>query len=167
MLGAARAALGEGDVGVREIRDGLAAYRATGARFQRPYHLTLLADALRAQGLVEEGLAALSDAIDLVEETGERFFEAEIHRLRAGLLLLGDGARDEVEVLYRRALDIARTQQAKSLELRAARDLARLWADAGERQRACDLLFPVYSWFAEGFDRPDLVESKALLDALR
>jgi predicted ATPase len=151
---------------VAEIREAIAGYRATGARTQGTYHLVLLAEALAACGQSGEGLAALREAAALVEETGERYVEAEIHRVKGNLLLAENGSA-EAEAGYLQALAVARAQQARSLELRAAGDLARLWAEQGRRNEARDLLAQVYGWFTEGFDTTDLKEAKALLDTLR
>jgi predicted ATPase len=102
-----------------------------------------------------------------VEHTGERYFEAEIHRLKGALLLQqSSDSQAEAETCFHHALDIARNQQARSLELRAATSLARLWQQQRKRQEAHDLLAPVYAWFTEGFDTADLQEAKALLEAL-
>jgi len=152
---------------VAEIREALAAYRATGARFQSTYHLILLAQALAACGRHHEGLDALHEAEALVEETGERYVEAEIRRLQ-GKLLSGQAGNGSAaaERGYLKALEVARAQEARSLELRAASDLARLWAERGERGRAADLVAPIYGWFTEGFDTLDLKEAKALLAQL-
>ena len=125
-----------------------------------------MAQALAACGRYGEGLAALREAGALAEGRGERFIEAEIHRLHGNLLLAENGSA-EAEACYVKALEVARVQQARSLELRAAGDLARLWAERGERVRAADLLVPIYSWFTEGFDTVDLKDAKALLDTLR
>ncbi len=165
MRGAARAMLEPRDESVTQIREALAAYRATGARFQSTYHLILLAQALAACGRYGEGLATLHEAAELVEDTGERFVEAEIHRLKGNLLLAENGAA-EAEACFVKALEVARAQEAHSLELRAAGDLARLWAAQGRPAEARDVLAPVYGWFAEGFDTPDLKEAKTLLDKL-
>jgi predicted ATPase len=165
MRGAARAMLDPRDECVTEIREGLAAYRATGARFQNTYHLILLAQALAACGHHGEALAALREAAALVEETGERYVEAEIYRLEGSLRLAENGAA-EAEACYVKALEVARAQEARSLELRAAGDLARLWAGQGRRSEARDLLAPIYGWFSEGFDTADLKEAKTLLDEL-
>ena len=129
------------------------------------YHLTLLAQALAALGRYGQGLAALHGASALVEETGERYVEAEIHRLEGHLLLAENGSA-EAEPCCVKALEAARAQEARSLELRAACDLARLWAEQGRRSEARGLLAPIYGWFNEGFDTPDLKEAKALLDEL-
>jgi predicted ATPase len=166
MRGAARAMVDPKEEFAAEIREGLAAYRATGARAQSTYHLILLAQALTACGRRDEGLAALRQAAALVEETGERYVEAEIHRLEGNLLLAETGSA-AAEACYVRALEVARAQEARSLELRAAYDLARLWAERGDRARAAELLAPIYGWFTEGFDTADLKEAKALFDALQ
>ena len=165
MQGAARAMLDPRDQSVAEIREALAAYRATGARIQSTYHLILLAQALAASGRYGEGLSALREAASLAEETGERFVAAEIHRVKGNLLLAENGSGD-AEACYVKAMGVARAQEARSLELRAACDLARLWTGRGERSRAADLLAAVYGWFTEGFDTADLKEAKSLLDEL-
>jgi len=109
----------------------------------------------------------LAEAHILVEQHEERWWEAEISRLRGVVLLRQTGTpQAEAEAWLQRALDVARRQQAKSLELRAAMSLARLWQQQGKRQEAYDLLTPIYHWFTEGFDTADLQEAKALLDAL-
>src|SRR5262249_6829107 len=103
----------------------------------------------------------------LVEQHEERFWEAEVHRLRGVLLLRQPGAPPaEAETCFQQALNVARRQEAKSLELRAARSLAHLWQQQGKRQEARDLLAPIYGWFTEGFDTADLQDAKALLDEL-
>jgi adenylate cyclase len=165
MRGAARAMLEPGDDAVAEIREAMAAYRTTGARAQGTYHLILLAQALAARGHRDDALAALREAAALVVETGERYVEAEIHRLEGNLLAEGgDGAA--AEGYYRKALAVARAQQARALELRAAADLARLWAGRGERRQAAELLAPIHGSFTEGIDTADLKEAKTLLDEL-
>ena len=121
MHGAATAALGSAATGIGELRDGLEEYRATGARFQRTYYLTLLAEAVGAQGQTEEGLAALDEAGALVEETGERLCEPELHRLR-GVLLLREGRPTPAETSLLRAIEMAHHQGARWWELRAARN---------------------------------------------
>jgi predicted ATPase len=123
----------------------------------------LLAQVLAACGRHDEGLDALHEAAVLVEETGERYVEAEIRRLQGNLLLAQSrNASAAAERSFLKALEVARSQDARSLELRAASDLARLWAERGERGRAADLLAPIYGWFTEGFDTRDLKEAKAL-----
>ncbi len=165
--GAVLAGQGQHADGVKRIREGLDAYRATGAAFQTTHHLILLAEALGGAGSVEEGLEALANAAAQAEKSGERYCEAEIHRLRGELLLAQSaGNQAEAEQSLRQALDVARRQEAKSLELRAASSLARLWQRQGRGNDARDLLAPVYDWFSEGFDTADLQDAKALLDEL-
>src|SRR5262249_26994555 len=128
---------------------------------------TMLADAYGHLGHTEDGLQALAEAYTLVEQHEERWWEAEIHRLRGVLLLRQPGApQTEAEAWFQRALDVARCQGAKSLELRAPMSLSRLWQQQRKRQEARDLLAEVYAWFTEGFDTADLQEAKALLDTL-
>ena len=127
----------------------------------------MLADVCDHLGHTEDGLQALAEAHTLVEQHEERWWEAEIYRLRGVLLLRQTGTpQAEAEAWLQRALDVARRQEAKSLELRAAMSLARLWQQQGKRAAAYDLLAPIYGWFTEGFDTADLQEAKALLDAL-
>jgi predicted ATPase len=127
------------------MREGLAAWLATGGYLFRPYYLGLLAEACGKAGQVEEGLRLLAEARAAAHQTGEHFFEPELHRLM-GKLRLEEVRLDvsEVENSFVRALDVARRQQAKSLELRAAASLARLWGEQGRRGEARDLLAPVY-----------------------
>jgi len=167
MRGWAVAMQGQGAEGLTQLRQGLDAYRATGAELQRPHFLSLLAEVHRSLGQPEAGLTALGEALALVETTGERYYEAELHRLK-GELLLQHAAPDvsDAETCFQQALDIARRQQAKALELRAAMSLSRLWQQQGKRAEARKLLAPIYGWFTEGFDTADLQEAKALLEAL-
>jgi predicted ATPase len=118
-------------------------------------------------GQPEAGLAVLTEALTLVETTGERLYEAELHRLRGALLLQQNSANQaEAENFFHQAIVVAQKQSAKSLELRAAISLAKLWYQQGKRQEAHDLLAPVYGWFTEGFDTADLKDAKALLEEL-
>src|SRR5262249_12337747 len=113
------------------------------------------------------GLQALAEAHALVEQHEERYWEAEVYRLRGVLLLQQpETPQEEAEAWLQRALDVARRQQARSLELRAAMSLAHLWQRQGKRTEAHELLAPVYNWFTEGFDTPDLQEAKELLEHL-
>jgi predicted ATPase len=167
MRGWALAMQGQGAEGLTQLRQGLDAYRATGAEFQRPHFLSMLAEVHRSLGQPEAGLTVLSEALTLVEKTGERYYAAELHRLKGELLL--QQAAPEVshaEACFQQSLDIARRQQAKSLELRAAMSLTRLWQRQGKRQEAQALLEEVYNWFTEGFDTADLLEAKAFLQAV-
>jgi predicted ATPase len=116
---------------------------------------------------VDEGLIALDEALAVVERTGERYWEMELHRLKGTLLLARSTEHQaEAEAWFRQALDVARRQQAKSWELRAAMSLARLWERQGKRAESYALLAPIYGWFTEGFDTADLQEAKALLEGL-
>jgi predicted ATPase len=156
-----------GDVadGISLLRDGSAAYRATGAETWIPNYIALLATACEITGQMEDALTHFDDALQIVERTGERWLEAELNR-QTGQLLLRQGHFEAAEELHRKALSVAREQEAKMWELRAAASLAQLWRDQGRRAEARDLLAPVYGWFNEGFDTHDLKEAKALLDQL-
>ena len=156
-----------GDVteGISLLRSGLSAYRSTGAEIWMPHFIALLARACEIAGHVEEGLTLLDDAFQVVERTGERWFEAELNRHK-GRLLLRQGHSKAAEELYRKAVSIAAEQSAKLWELRAAMSLAPLRRDQGRRDEARDLLAPIYGWFIEGFDTQDLQEAKALLSEL-
>src|SRR5262249_17358353 len=129
--------------------------------------LAHLAEAYGQVGQVDEGMHLLAEALAIVDTTGGRSDEAELHRVH-GELLLRQTAPDALaaEACFQRALDVARRQQAKSFELRAAMSLARLWQQQGKRDDAYALLAPIYGWFTEGFDTADLREAKALLEAL-
>ena len=127
---------------------------------------SMLAEVHSSLGQPEAGLTALSKALALVEKTGERYYEAELHRLKGELLLHADSKVSHAATCFQQALAIARRQQAKSLELRAAMSLSRLWHQHGKRDEAHDLLAPIYGWFTEGFDTADLQEAKALLHAV-
>jgi class 3 adenylate cyclase/predicted ATPase len=158
---------GQGEEGIAQLRQGTAAWQATGAELFVPYFCTLLADVCAHLGHPEDGLQALAEVHTLVEQHEERYWEAEVHRLRGVLLLRQTGTpQAEAEAWLQRALDVARRQQAKSLELRAAMRLSRLWQQQGKRAAAHALLAPIYGWFTEGFDTADLQEAKALLEAL-
>ena len=151
--------------GIAEIRQGLAGWRATGTEFHRPHFLTWLAEAYAKAGQVQEGLAQLAEALELVEKTGERYHRAEIHRLKADLLWMqGNGV--EAEAHYWAAIQVARQQSAKSLELRTTMRLSRLLQARGKQEQARQLLSDIYGWFTEGFDTPDLKDARALLDEL-
>jgi class 3 adenylate cyclase/predicted ATPase len=156
----------KGDVaeGISLLRRGSSAYRATGAEVWAP-HFALLARACEIVGQIEEGLTLLDDALQNIERTGARWFAAELHRHK-GRLQLRQGQSEAAEELYRKALRIAEEQGAKLWELRAAASLAQLRRDQGRHAEARDLLAPVYGWFTEGFNTPDLKEAKALLDEL-
>jgi predicted ATPase/class 3 adenylate cyclase len=165
-LGWALVEEGQTTEGIAQMRRGLAAYRATGAQCERPYLLALLAEAYAKVGQPGEGLLVLSEALSEINE-GWRYGEAELYRLK-GELLLGLSADNhaEAETCFQKALEIARRQQARSLELRAAMSLGRLWQRQGKRAGAHELLAAIYGWFSEGFETADLREAKALLQAL-
>jgi len=167
LQGWADAQRGEATKGIARIRDGMAAYEATGARVYTPLFLTLLGEALALAGKLEEALTALDDASAKAAGSGVRGWDAEIHRLR-GELTLRLPYRDpaKAEDSLRTALAIAREQGTRSYELRAATSLARLWREQGHRMEARELLAPLYGSFTEGFDTADLKEAKALLDEL-
>ncbi len=131
----------------------------------QPYGLCLWAQALAQQGSYGEALGKLAEGFERIETTGERVWQAELHRVN-GLVLLAQNDLDEAQTSFQQAIRTAQAQQAKSLELRAARDLARLLGEQGRRGEARDLLKPVYGWFTEGFDTANLKEAKALLDDL-
>jgi predicted ATPase len=167
LRGWALAESGHREEGRAQIQQGLAAYRATGATRVRPYQLGLLAETSAQLGHTTEGLAALAEALATLDQSGVRWWEAELYRLRGELLLQHAGAQPgEAEACFQQALTVARRQQAKSLELRAAMSLARLWQRQGQHAAARELLTPIYGWFTEGFDTADLQEAKALLAAL-
>jgi predicted ATPase len=150
------------------VRQGIAAWRATGAAVYIPYFCTLLADVSAYLGHPDEGLQVLVEAHALVEQHEERYWEAEVHRLRGVILQRQPGTPPaEAETWLRRALDVAHHQEVKSLEVRAAMSLSRLWQQQGKCAEAYELLAPIYGWFTEGFDTADLQEAKALLEALR
>ena len=158
---------GQDEAGVAQVRGGIAALRATGAALFVPYLYTVLADVCAHLGHIEDGLQTLAEAHTLVERYDERYWEAEVCRLRGVLLLRQPGTSPaEAEAWLQQALDIAHRQEAKSLELRAAMSLSRLWQQQGKRAEARALLAPVYGWFTEGFDTADLLEAKALLEEL-
>ena len=160
-------ARGQEEEGLTQMRQGLTARRATGAELNVPYYLTLLAEGYGILKQVEAGLGALKEAVEVIERTGQRWYEAELYHLKGELLLQQspDNAT-EAETCFHQAISIAQNQSAKSWELRAATSLARLWQSQGKREEARKVLEPVYSWFTEGFDTAELIDAKALLDEL-
>jgi class 3 adenylate cyclase/predicted ATPase/DNA-binding winged helix-turn-helix (wHTH) protein len=159
-------AQGQAEEGIAQMHQGLAISEAIGTGLGRPPVLAQMADAYGQMGQPEEGLRLLAEALAVMDDTGERWWEAEVHRLQ-GELLLRHTVPDttQAEACFRQALEIARRQAAKSLELRAATSLSRLWQQQGKRAEARALLAPIYGWFTEGFDTADLQEAKALLEA--
>jgi predicted ATPase len=164
--GRALAVRGLGEEGLAQMHQGLAAYRATGAEVRRPYYLALLAETYGKVGQPSQGLSVLTEALTMVDKTAEGWWEAELYRLKGELLLRQGSPTEEVEACLRQALAVSQHQQAKSLELRAAMSLARLWQQQGKQAEAQTLLAPIYGWFTEGFDTADLQEAKALLEEL-
>ena len=161
-LGWAMVEQGDLDVGRSLIARGLAELRGTGSRRFMPLLLCWAAEAEARVGRLDTAITTIGDAFAALDETADAIWTAELYRVRAGLVSCVGGS--EVESDLRRALEVARQQQARSLELRATVSLARLWRDEGRRVGARDLLAPVYGWFTEGFDLPDLKDAKALLD---
>ncbi len=177
LRGWALAEQGQNAEGIGQICQGLAVHEATGALLIRPYWFSLLAQAYRRGGRADDALRVLDEALAMTH--GQPVWKAELHRLRGELLLDAlaapvDGHAvtetghfiDAAESCFRHAIDIARGQQTKMLELRASTSLARLWGSQGKRLEARDLLGPIYNWFTEGFDAPDLKDAKALLHEL-
>jgi predicted ATPase len=166
---------GQGEAGIAQMRQGLAALRATGTEAELPWLLSMLAAACGNVGRAEEGLSLVAEALAIVHRTGKRLDDSGLYRLKGELLLksrsqsLASGVQSlesEVEGCFRQALEIARHQQAKSFELRAAMSLCRLWQQQGKHAEARQLLAEIYGWFTEGFDTTDLREARALLASL-
>jgi DNA-binding winged helix-turn-helix (wHTH) protein/predicted ATPase len=174
---------GQEEEGIVQMCRGIAAWRATGAEIHRLWFLALLAEAYRKVGQVEQGLSALDEALATVNKTGERYYEAELHRLKGQLTLQKlsvassqlsvpnpqspiPNPQTEAEACFHKAIEIARQQSAKSLGLRATTSLARLWQQQGKKKKAQQMLAEIYGWFTEGFDTKDLQEAKALLGEL-
>jgi predicted ATPase len=150
-----------------QLRQGMAGALATGQTLARPLCLVLLAEAMESTGQVDEGLRVLAEALVAIEASGRYELLAEAYRLQGALLrrqTVPEPAR--AEACFQQALVIARRQQAKSWELRAAVSLSRLWQQQGKHAEARTLLAPVYGWFTEGFDTADLQEARVLLDEL-
>jgi predicted ATPase len=158
---------GDAAAGVAQIQQGLTAIHAIGFKLLRPYFLTLLAEAYGQAGQPENGLTVLDEAATLIATAEERWWEPEVYRLQGVLLLqLPQSDIPQAEACFQQALAVARAQQAKALELRAAMSLSRLWQQQGQRDAACQLLAPIYTGFTEGFATSDLHEAAVLLEAL-
>ena len=167
LRGWAMAQQGRNEEGIAQIQEGLAVYRATGTEVARPYFLCLLAEACTQTGRIDEGLSALTEALAAADEHENRWYEAEMHRLKGQLLLRRDDSTvAEAQSCFQRAIEVARKQSAKSWELRATMSLARLLDKQGRRDEARAMLTEIYNWFTEGFDTADLKDVKALLDEL-
>ncbi len=171
--GYALAQLGETEKGIALIREGLAAYRATGAALNCPYFLSNLANACLRPAHYEEGLTVVAEALTLVERTEERYHQAELYRLQGELTLLQFSVKrsratdqQQAEESFRKSIEIARRQEAKSFELSAVMSLSRLWQEQDKKAEAWKILAETYNWFTEGLDTADLKDAKALLDEL-
>jgi predicted ATPase len=165
--GGALAAQGEVEKGIALLQQGLAAYRAIGTETVRTGQLPMLAAAYAKVGRVEDGLSVLAEALEAVNKTGVRVGETGMYVLKGWLLLARSSENQaEAEACFRRAIEIAQRQQAKSLELRAAMSLSRLWQQQGKKDEARQMLAEIYNWFTEGFDTKDLQEARELLAAL-
>jgi predicted ATPase len=159
--------MGKSSGAVELIAPGIIAYRSTGSTLWTPLHLSYLAKAYAELGQFDEACLRIDEAMTAMETTKERWCEAEVHRIAGEITLLArepDAAK--AQAYFDRALTVARQQQAKSWELRAAMSMARLWRDQGKRGEARELLAPVYGWFTEGFNTRDLKEAMTLLDEL-
>lgn len=158
---------GSPEEGVADMQRGLEEWLGTGTGLMLPIIYAMLAEGHARWDKTEEGLKLLDIAFDKVQKTGELVWEPKLHGLK-GLLLLSQSNKNEIEAEahFRKAIEIAREQDAKSFELRAATSLASLWCRQGKIDSARDLLLPIYEWFTEGFDAPDLVEAKKLVDRL-
>ena len=158
---------GKASDAVQMFTSAITTYRSTGAAMVLPWYLSHLSGAYAELGQFDDAWRCIGEAMTAVDTTKERWCEAEVHRV-AGEIALKSSEHDvaKAEAYFERALSIARQQQAKSWELRAAMSMARLWRDQGEVQQARELLAPIYGWFTEGFDTRDLKEAKVLLDEL-
>jgi len=171
LRGWASAALGQSEEGIAQLRQGMTTYRAAGAELSVPYWLALLAEAGGHGGQEKEGLPVLAEALAMAHRSGEQVYEAELYRLKGELTLQSkvqgpQSTVEEAEECFLKAVEIARRQKAKSLELRAVMSLARLWQQEGKRDEAWEMLAEIYGWFTEGFDTTDLQEAKTLLEEL-
>jgi predicted ATPase len=170
--GHALANQGQTEEGIALIREGLDAQLATGASLFRPRFLCFLAEACGTAGRFEEGLAAVAEATAIAERTAERVDEARLHRLKGDLILrrsgveAQSGVQTEAEECFRKSIEIARQQEARSYELKAVTSLSQLWMQQGKKAEARQALAGIYGWFSEGFDTADLKDAKALLEQL-
>jgi class 3 adenylate cyclase/predicted ATPase len=167
LRGGALAEDGEFAEGIAELRDGISGMRASSTEYTLPLFVAWLADLCASGGRVDEGLSAIEEGLAMCEKSADRFSLPEFHRVK-GRLLLTRSARNkaEAEACFKQAMDIARAQEAKSLELRASLSLAQLWGESRKRAEGRDLLDSVYGWFTEGFDTADLKDAKMLLEQL-
>jgi predicted ATPase len=165
-LGWALAEQGQGEKGIALLNQNLITWQATGAGSGKSYFSALLVEVYAKMENTEAGLEVLADALTSIYKGEERLWEAELHRLKGELLLMQKEPTDKVEANFHRAIDVARQQNAKSLELRATVSLSRLWQEQGKEEEACQMLADIYGWFTEGFDTADLKGAKALLEEL-
>jgi class 3 adenylate cyclase/predicted ATPase len=170
LRGWALVAQGQREAGLAQMHQGLVVHQASGQEIQRPWLLGMQAEACARTGQLDEGLRLVTEALERAQQSGERGWEAELYRLQGELLVQAEGSVPQAavtaEACFQQALDVARHQQAKALELRAAMSLARLWQRVGKHAEAYELLGPIYGWFTEGFDTADLQDAKALLEEL-
>jgi predicted ATPase len=160
---------GQTEEAIPQLLDGISAARASGVEVLLGLQLCILAEAYRLSEQVEEGLAAVTEALATIDRTGERFYEAEVYRIQGELLLRAEGRRlrdESPEDCFLRAIEVARAQQAKLWELRAVMSLCRLRQKQEREKEAQQMLAEIYEWFTEGFDTPDLQDAKSLLDEL-
>jgi len=166
-LGWALACSGETTEGIARLEEGLGALSKMGAQVNLTRSLCLMAEGHLSARHYAKGFEHVAQALDIASEIGEQWYLSRLHQVRGTLLLHTRGPNDEaVEASLRLAIAVARQQAAKGWELKAATSLARLWHQGGREDAARDLLAPIYGWFTEGFDTPDLKEAKALLDEL-
>ena len=164
--GAFRAKMGKTQQDIASLRQGLATIVGMGNLIGRTQHLSCLVEAHLVGGQAKDGLTVLAEMMAHMKDTGERYCEPELYRLNGDLLLMPGGGEEEAEACFKQAFETARRQSAKSLELRAAMSLARLWQKQGRTKEAHRLLAGIYGWFTECFDTPDLVDARALLEEL-
>jgi len=157
---------GQVENGILCLRQSLTAYLAIGVRLGSSHVIAQLAAAYARNGQVDQGLTLLTDVLEKVQRSGERYYEAEIRRLIGESLLMKHASADEAEGHYWRAIEVARQQSAKSWELRAVMSLCRLWRRQGKSAEALQMLHEIYGWFTEGFDTPDLQDAKVMLNHL-
>jgi predicted ATPase len=159
---------GEHDAGIREIQAGMEAFRSTGSELNTAYLISCLVEAYLASGRIELGLEKVDEALSLLDVHCDRYYRAELLRLKGELIRNASGrAASDSTPCFDAALSTAREQGAKSLELRAAMSLGRLWFEGGSRSEAISIVSGVYDWFTEGLDTKDLVEAKRLIDRWR
>ena len=164
--GWALAMQGKAEEGLAQIQRGIATWRAAGIELVHPYFSSMMVEALRELGRIEEGLVVLSEELAMMDKTGEKHYKAELHRLKSEMILVQGDNEAETEACLQQAIEVARRQQAKSLELRATVSLSRLWQKQGKVEEARKMLQEIYNWFTEGFDTKDLKEAKAVLEEL-